>query len=84
MSEGVDNLILEHLGMLRNDVAGLRADMHEEFRDVKLRPGSVESAEVSTRRDAADQMSDVVRQQLRINQLAERLERIERRLELTC
>jgi len=28
-------------------------------------------------------MGDVVRQQLRIDQLAERLERIERRLELT-
>ena len=83
MSENIENLILEHLRMLRNDVAGMRTEMHEEFRDVKLRLGSVESAVVSVRRDAADQMGDAVRQQLRIDQLAERLERIERRLELT-
>ena len=82
MSENVDNLVLEHLRLLRNELATLRTEMHEEFRDVKLRLGSVESVVVSLRRDAADQMSDVVRQQLRIDQLAERLERIERRLEL--
>lgn len=83
MSENVENLILEHLRMLRNEVARLRAEMHEEFKDVKLRLGSVESAVVTVRRDAADQMGDAVRQQLRIDQLAERLERIERRLELS-
>lgn len=83
MSENNDNLILEHLRMLRNEVAGVRAEMHDEFRDVKLRLGSVESAVVSVRRDSTDQMGDAVRQQLRIDQLAERLERIERRLELS-
>lgn len=82
MSENIENLILEHLRMLRNELAGLRTEMHEEFRDVKLRLGSVESAVVSVRRDSTDQMGDVVRQQLRIDQLAERLERLERRLEL--
>lgn len=82
MSESIDNLILEHLRMLRNEVAGLRSEMHEEFRDVKLRLGSVETAVVAMRRDSADQMGDTVRQQLRIDQLADRLERIERRLEL--
>ena len=83
MSENIENLILlEHLRMLRNEVAGLRTEMHEEFRDVKLRLGSVESSVVSVRRDSTDQMGDVVRQQLRIDQLAERLERLERRLEL--
>jgi len=54
MSENVDNLILEHLRLLRNEVAGLRTEMHEAFRDVKLRLGSVESIAVSIRRDAAD------------------------------
>jgi len=83
MSESIDNLILEHLRMLRNEVAGLRSEMHDEFRDVKLRLGSVETAVVAIRRDTADQMGDAVRQQLRIDQLADRLDRIERRLELT-
>jgi tetrahydromethanopterin S-methyltransferase subunit G len=68
--------------MLRDEVARLRTEIHEEFRDVKLRLGSVETAVVATRRDSADQMGDAVRQQLRIDQLADRLERIERRLEL--
>lgn len=54
MSENIENLILEHLRLLRNDVAGLRSEMHDEFRDVKLSLGSVESAIVSVRRDAAD------------------------------
>ncbi|MBM4182419.1 MAG: hypothetical protein FJ209_12825 [Betaproteobacteria bacterium] len=82
MSENLDNLILEHLRMLRNEVAALRTEMHDEFRDVKLRLGSVESAVVAVRRDSTDQMGDALRQQMRIDQLAERLERIERRLEL--
>jgi len=82
MSENLDNLILEPLRMLRNEVAALRTEMHDEFRDVKLRLGSVESAVVAVRRDSTDQMGDAVRQQLRIDQLADRLERIERRLEL--
>ena len=83
MSDNIENLLLEHLRQLRSDIASLRTEMHEEFRDVKLRLGSVETAVVAVRRDATDQMGDVVRQQLRIDQLAERLERIERRLELT-
>lgn len=82
MSENVESLILEHLRHLRNEIAGLRSEMHEEFRDVKLRLGSVETIVVSLRRDAADQMGDVVRQQLRIDQLTERMERLERRLDL--
>jgi tetrahydromethanopterin S-methyltransferase subunit G len=82
MSENIENLVLEHLRALRNEVAGLRTEMHEEFREVKLRLGSVETAVVAVRRDSADQMGDVVRQQLRIDQLAERLDRLERRMEL--
>ena len=82
MSENIENLVLEHLRALRTEVAGLRTEMHEEFREVKLRLGSVETAVVAVRRDSADQMGDVVRQQLRIDQLAERLDRLERRMEL--
>lgn len=52
MSENVESLILEHLRHLRNEIAGLRSEMHEEFRDVKLRLGSVETIVVSLRRDA--------------------------------
>lgn len=82
MSESIGNSVLEPLRVLRIEVAALRTEMHDEFRDIKLRLGSVESAVVAVRRDSTDQMGDAVRQQLRIDQLAERLERIERRLEL--
>jgi len=47
MSENVDNLILEHLRMLRNEVAGLRTEMQEEFRDVKLRLAACRTLESS-------------------------------------
>jgi tetrahydromethanopterin S-methyltransferase subunit G len=83
MGENIDNRVLEHLRQLRNEVSSMRSEMHDEFRDMKLRLGSVESAVVAVRRDAIDQIGDSSRQQLRIDQLAERLERIERRLELT-
>ncbi len=54
MRYNVEKLILEHLRQLRNEVAGMHSEMHDEFRDVKLRLGSVESAVVAVRRDAAD------------------------------
>ena len=37
MTDNIDNLLLEHLRGLRNDVASLRKEMHEEFRDLKQR-----------------------------------------------
>jgi hypothetical protein len=83
MDEGVDNLIIEHLKGLRSDVQSLRTEMHAEFRDVKLRLASVETAIVGAKHESADIRGDFVRQQVSLDSLLERIQRIERRLELS-
>ena len=83
MSDNVENLLLEHLKALRNDVSVLRTEMHDEFRDLKHRVSSLEAAMVRLRGDLVGMQEDTYRQQGRIDQIVERIERIERRLELT-
>ena len=58
MAGQVDNVIIEHLKALRSDVQTLRSEMHVEFKDVKLRSSSVESAIVSMKQELADTRGD--------------------------
>ncbi|MEZ5583839.1 MAG: hypothetical protein R3F37_14795 [Candidatus Competibacteraceae bacterium] len=51
MADNIENIILEHLKALRNEVKSLREEMHEEFKDVKLRLHGVETAVVKVRSD---------------------------------
>ena len=83
MEESIDNLIIEHLKGLRSEVQTLRSEMHSEFRDVKHRLTSVETTIVSAKHEAADIRGDYVRQQVSIDSLLERIQRLERRLELS-
>lgn len=79
MSENIDNLILEHL-------RGMRASqerMEHELREIKNRITSVEAGVAGIRRDAAHDNDKIVQQQIGLDQLNERLERIEKRLELS-
>jgi predicted nucleic acid-binding Zn-ribbon protein len=71
MIEQVENLILEYLRAMRADVA----QMKEDIRDIKLRLSALES-------HVANLLSDVLRQNARIDSLDERIGRIEHRLEL--
>ena len=72
MTESVENLILEHLRAMRSDLAQIKDDMGT----TKLRPTSVEQQVAHLHTDNA-----IVH--ARIDGLEKRLERIERRLELT-
>jgi chromosome segregation ATPase len=83
MAENVDNIVIEHLKALRSELQTLRSEMHVEFKDVKLRLSSVESATASIKHDLADTRSDYVRQQVSIDKLVERIQRIEKRLDLS-
>lgn len=83
MDENIDNLIIEHLKGLRSEVQTLRNEMHSEFRDVKQRLASVETSMVGTKHESADIRGDVVRQQVSIDSLLERIQRLEKRLELS-
>jgi hypothetical protein len=79
MPENLDNLILEHLRAMRSDITALRDDT----REVKSRLTSLETAVSAMRREIADLYTDVVGQHSRYDRLLERIERIEKRLELT-
>ncbi len=82
MIENVENLILEMLKGLRNEVQALRSEMHAEFQDVKLRLTSLVRGQAKSHADYAELYGDHARQQAAIDRLAQRLDRIEHRLEL--
>ena len=72
MTENAENLILEHLRVIR-----AKLDQHsEEFHGLKLRMSSMET-------QTANVHSDLAILHNRIDKVEQRLERIERRLELT-
>lgn len=75
----VDNLILEHLKAIRAAVDRLEHEMKE----VKGRLTNVESTLIGGRRDVILQEENIFRQQISIDRLAERLNRVEKRLELS-
>ena len=78
MADNVENLILEHLRLIRTDIGGIR----EGVREIKQRLTSLESALAGLRRDNVNLYGDVIDQQSRYDRLVERVERIERRLGL--
>jgi len=78
MTDNGGNWILEHLPGLR----GGQDRIEHELREVQARLSSLEAAVVGMRRDTAHTEEDVVRQQLSIDHIKERIHRIERRLDL--
>lgn len=78
MADNIENLILEHLRAIRADIGGIK----EDVREIKQRLTSLEAAVAGLRRDNANLYSDVIDQQTRYDRLTERVERIERRLDL--
>jgi hypothetical protein len=82
MTDNVDNLILEQLRGLGNQGSGQQGEMRSEFADVKYRINRLETAVAGMRRDEAGQAEDIARQQAFLGRLMDRIQRIERRLEL--
>ncbi|NWG74386.1 MAG: hypothetical protein HXY24_07235 [Rubrivivax sp.] len=78
MSESVDSLVLEHLRHIRSRVDQIADDMT----DVKHRLSSLETAMVLVKREVVSGDETDARQQVVIDRLVERIERIERRLDL--
>ena len=83
MTDNVENLILEHLRGLRNQVDTLQSEIRTEFRDVKQRLSHLETLTVGLKRDGVEALSESTRQQHELDRLKERIERIEKRLEVT-
>ena len=75
MAEEPDNLILEMLRAIRRDMA----DMREDVRELKHRMSTVEQQITLM---IASEMSHYASVSLRLDRLTDRVERIERRLEI--
>ncbi|MDN5870992.1 MAG: hypothetical protein L0H73_09795 [Nitrococcus sp.] len=78
MTDKVENLILEHLRAIRADIATVKNDT----REIKQRLTSLETNSAGQRRDTAQLYGDIADQHARYDRLTERVERIERRLEI--
>ncbi len=83
MTDKVENLILEHLKALRNELRDFRARHEQDMDDLKFRLATIERGQAGMKHEAADQYDNYIRQQVNIDQLTKRIERIERRLELS-
>lgn len=82
MSDNIDNLVLEQLRILRNEILAFRSENQSEFSEIKHRLTRVESSIASMRGENVGTQEDVYRQQSVIDQIKERLQRIEKRLEI--
>jgi molecular chaperone DnaK (HSP70) len=73
-----DNIILEHLRHIRSKVDQTNSDIA----DLKLRMSRLESAMLSVKREVSDGFEAEIHQQTINDKINERLERIERRLDI--
>jgi chromosome segregation ATPase len=74
-----DNLVLEHLKAIRGELADIKSDTS----DIRRRVANLDSSVIELRRSDLHLYEDLARQQLAMEKLIERVQRIERRLELT-
>lgn len=78
MSNNIENLLLEHLKAIRADIGTIKADLKENT----TRLGRIEVSVAGLRRDIAHNEEATAEQSMRIDRIAERVERIEKRLEI--
>lgn len=78
MSDTTDNLILEHLKRFQIG----QDNIMRELKEIKGRLSQLEIGVAGVRGDIAHLSGDQARQQLAMDNLGNRIERIERRLEL--
>jgi hypothetical protein len=78
MSEAIDNLVLDHLKKIQTEQVASR----ERDADMLSRLALIETAIVRLTRDGADNFAETIADRHTIDKLKERIDRIERRLEL--
>lgn len=79
MAENVENLVIEHLRHIRSRVDQIADDMS----DLKQRMSSLETSMVLVKREVAASDETDIRLQVSLDKLVERIQRIEKRLELS-
>lgn len=78
MTDNMESLVLEQIKAIRADLAAVRDDL----RELTHRTGRLELAIAGLRRDQAHFDESHAETSVRMDRLNERIERIERRLEL--
>lgn len=78
MTENINNLIIEHLRVIRADIGNIKDDM----REVKHRLASLETSMAGVKRENVLLYETTATQHASYDRLAERVERIERRLDI--
>lgn len=78
MADEPINLVLEHLRAIRTEIAGLRDDV----REIKHRQNDMARQIAALRREQAGDAETTAHVEARLDRFGERLERIERRLDI--
>lgn len=78
MSEKIENLMLEHMKKIQAELSGIRQDSAE----IKSRLSSIESGIARIAREEAGNYGEIIENRHMFDKLAERIGRIEKRLEI--
>jgi hypothetical protein len=83
ITDNTENSVIEHLKALRGELKEFRYKHDAVMANIKHRLTALERGMGAVKRDASDYYESQVGQQIKIDRLSERLDCIERRLELT-
>ncbi|WP_437556306.1 hypothetical protein [Acidithiobacillus sulfuriphilus] len=83
MTDNTENLVIEHLKAIRNELRDFRNRFDDEMDDIKTRISGLETAMVSVKREVNYGDEVDARQQVSLDRILKRLDRLERRLDLT-
>ncbi len=83
MAEAIESPLLEHLKALRNELCDFRNEFQSETENLKHRMSALETAMINVKREFTAGDETDARHQVQIDQLVERIRRIEKRLELS-
>lgn len=78
MTDNTESLILENLRLIPADLAGIK----EDIKELKTRISTPESGQASMIQHIGHVASSIAQQQVSVDRLGSRVERIEKRLEL--
>ena len=78
MADNVENLIFEHLKRMQAEMAAIRQDTAE----IKSRLGSIETGIGRIAQNEASNYAEIIENRHMFDRLLERVERLERRMEL--
>lgn len=82
MNDNVENLVIEQLKALRNEIKDFRNNYERDASDIKHRLTRVEEGITGLRKENIGVQEDIYRQQTTIDTINERINKIEKRLEL--